>query len=326
MQAHAIGAIPSLVPHGYVAVDFFFVLSGFILCYTHLGAFARHEPGAYKDFLVRRFVRIMPLHVAVLGLVLIGGVVSQQTLGFNRFYDPGRLWIDLPGNILLLQGFDLVRNLNGPSWSISIEIAAYLGFPVLAALICHRWLPVRIVMCLAAILALVVVALQQRDLGLDTKLGWPSLLRGLSEFVLGMFTFAVWRNRRMAWLESDISAVLLFGAIGIAMILGVDLAVALLCPALIIACARNREIAASVLGSKLPHFLGVISYSVYLLHDQVRLPALVAVFKLHPQPLQTVPALGFALVGSLAVIPFAWLAYVAIERPGRNWGRRLLLG
>ncbi|HYZ61677.1 MAG TPA: acyltransferase family protein, partial [Acetobacteraceae bacterium] len=43
--------IPSLVPHGYVAVDFFFVLSGFIMAYTYLDSFRQRGMAAYGPFL-----------------------------------------------------------------------------------------------------------------------------------------------------------------------------------------------------------------------------------------------------------------------------------
>src|SRR5689334_22075178 len=50
-QEHCRVAIPSLVPHGYVAVDFFFVLSGFIMAYTYLASFEQSGAAAYGPFL-----------------------------------------------------------------------------------------------------------------------------------------------------------------------------------------------------------------------------------------------------------------------------------
>ncbi len=55
--------IPSLVPHGYMAVDFFFVLSGYIMCYTYLQAFQQQGWQAYKPFLQKRAIRLLPLQI-----------------------------------------------------------------------------------------------------------------------------------------------------------------------------------------------------------------------------------------------------------------------
>ena len=65
-QEHSQGVIPSLVPHGYLAVDLFFALSGFIMSYTYLDLFQRDGARAYGGFLVKRAARIVPLNLAVL--------------------------------------------------------------------------------------------------------------------------------------------------------------------------------------------------------------------------------------------------------------------
>ena len=64
------------MPHGYLAVDLFFVLSGFILSYTHLSSFQRNGIRAFGDFLLRRVARIVPLNVVVLLLLVTAGAIS----------------------------------------------------------------------------------------------------------------------------------------------------------------------------------------------------------------------------------------------------------
>src|ERR1019366_8292811 len=108
--------IPSLVPHGYMAVDFFFVLSGFIMCLTYLSAFQAERIKAFPGFLLKRVARIVPLNVFVLLVLMVLGLISRVTIGSNMFFNDASLAFDLPANVLMLQGLGIGTNLNGPSW------------------------------------------------------------------------------------------------------------------------------------------------------------------------------------------------------------------
>jgi peptidoglycan/LPS O-acetylase OafA/YrhL len=323
-QAHAASRIPSLVPHGYMAVDFFFVLSGFIMCYTYLDRFTNDDPGAFVDFLVRRVARVAPLNVAVLFLIVACGIASSVFFGRNMFFDSQRLWFDLPANMLMLQGLGIGLNMNGPSWSISVEFVAYLAFPLLVMLNFHKSMLVRGLVLLASVGALIALAIARVDIGRETAAVVPALMRCFAEFSMGMMAFWLYRSGQFPALGSDEAVILLLGAVAFTLIMRVDLPASLLFPFVVVACARNRGIAAAVLGSRVPYFLGLVSYSLYLVHNMFRVPLLAMLRDVHPQPLETLPALGFALAGSLAVIPFAWLAYVLVERPGRDVVRLVL--
>src|ERR1051326_6615721 len=111
--------IPSLVPHGYMAVDFFFILSGYIMCLTYLPAFEANGVKEFPGFLLKRVARIVPLNVFVLLLLIALGVVSRLVMSTNIFFNDSSIWFDLPANLLMVQGLGIGTNLNGPSWSIS---------------------------------------------------------------------------------------------------------------------------------------------------------------------------------------------------------------
>ena len=153
-QLHSAVTIPSLVPHGYLAVDLFFTLSGFIMSYTYLQDFQDHGLRAFGPFLGKRIARIVPLNTAVLLLVLAAGLASARLTGRNIVYAAPDLPLDLPANLLLLQGLGIGTNLNGPSWSISTEFAAYCAFPALIRLVFARrgrvWAPA-LLLCAAAL-------------------------------------------------------------------------------------------------------------------------------------------------------------------------------
>jgi peptidoglycan/LPS O-acetylase OafA/YrhL len=85
---------------------------------------------------------------------------------------------------------------------------------------------------------------------------------------------------------------------------------------------QPSNLAARLLSHPWLRFLGVVSFSTYLLHQLFRPTELALLRVLHPEPLGLPGALLFALAGSFSVLPFAWLAYRGIERPGRTLVQR----
>lgn len=116
---------------GALAVDFFFILSGFILTHAY-GDALLNQKTSFRHFITRRFARIYPLHGLTL---LISGILALAGLGFGQI---GRwdghfpLW-SFFANIMLVHAWGLDNGLtfNVPSWSISAEWFAYLVFPLL---------------------------------------------------------------------------------------------------------------------------------------------------------------------------------------------------
>ncbi|MDP9096087.1 MAG: acyltransferase, partial [Pseudomonadota bacterium] len=133
-QRNASGWIPSIVPHGYMAVDFFFVLSGFIMSYTYLTGFEALGLRAFGPFLWKRVARIFPLGIAItLIVVALGQLVAPFGLTglFYSLPNGAGLGSMIAINLLHLQGLMPEYNLNDPSWSVSVELGAYLLFPIL---------------------------------------------------------------------------------------------------------------------------------------------------------------------------------------------------
>ncbi|MFC0205072.1 acyltransferase family protein [Novosphingobium soli] len=117
----------NVIDYGHGRVGFFFMLSGFVLCHAYEAKFAR---GAltYRAFLVRRVLRIWPLHMLV--------AVPLAAWFLWRIGTEG-----LPivvANLLLLQSwipmYDYFASLNAPSWSLSTELFLYTMFPLLVML------------------------------------------------------------------------------------------------------------------------------------------------------------------------------------------------
>ena len=64
-EAHAASHADQIINHGYLAVDFFFVLSGFVIGYAYDDRWGRMT---YRDFFKRRLIRLHPM--VVMGMLI----------------------------------------------------------------------------------------------------------------------------------------------------------------------------------------------------------------------------------------------------------------
>ena len=125
------GLLGGPLEKGHLAVDLFFILSGFILAHIYGAAFA--EKGYSKRaFFVARFARIYPGHLTMM-IVFLLYVIILGSIGFpynpERYRPQSFLW-----HVTLLDAWGLDRELswNIPAWSISAEFFAYTMFPFIA--------------------------------------------------------------------------------------------------------------------------------------------------------------------------------------------------
>ena len=314
------GVAARALGRGYLAVDLFFVLSGFVMALTYGDQFTVMRPfRAWPGFVWRRWARIFPLY----GVLLIGRLLYTQAR-YGTFDLPrpwiavplAHPWSAIPANLLLVQAWGLAPSVIGPAWSISTEFAAYLLLPLLAIAILHRGWRV----CLAAVAFGLgaVVAASALNGSLDC---WDSrslipLIRCLGGFYLGM---AAWRLSRWApaarlagrrWCGR-----LVWAALALALAAGApDLAIYPLLPTLILCLASGRS---GWLGGGVAVWLGEISYALYLLHifllhpfDQARAAAALVL----PAPACDLAA--FAAIFTL-LIAASDLAHRCVERPLR---------
>lgn len=122
-----------LLSKGMLAVDCFFLLSGFILCHVHPRILDAPRRAPVADFLVSRLARIYPLHAAMLA------AFGANVVAYRLLRSHGHAFADdtLPAllrQVLLVHGWlpsNDFRSWNVPSWSISSEWAAYLLAPLI---------------------------------------------------------------------------------------------------------------------------------------------------------------------------------------------------
>ncbi|MES2987631.1 MAG: acyltransferase, partial [Pseudomonadota bacterium] len=154
----------AVLNHGYLAVDFFFLLSGFVIWNSYAERIREGGAAALPEFFKRRIARIWPLHIVMLGfglaLALLLNAAGRDTHDFPLS--------ELPLHVLLLQNWGFTSHLswNDPAWSISCELAAYLLFPLLALAIDWRRVPtLAILAAIAALLTLLHTIFALRGLG-----------------------------------------------------------------------------------------------------------------------------------------------------------------
>ena len=186
-------AMPSRfhVPKGYLAVDCFFMLSGFVLSFNYAKLFLNSlRAGVYVDFAFRRFVRIYPAYA---GISLI--YIVRLLLNFsNERALSGYGWKDALGNLVVATGWGLgIKGVIGDAWSVSAELVCYALFPVVVGLLFRRGVLGLALLFLIAVLAYAEVATS----GLGAK-GWLDviapdsfvpLIRALAGFLLGMLLY-----------------------------------------------------------------------------------------------------------------------------------------
>jgi len=299
--------VRAIFAKGYLAVDFFFLLSGFVIWLTW------HERvgGNVAAFLRKRIARIWPLHV----VVLAGAVALALLLKATGRADPNYPFAELPLHVVLVQNWGFTDRLawNDPSWSISAELGAYLLFPLLVRLVdWRRWPTAALLAIAAAILLLLHVAMDAPTLGTDIP-RW-GLLRCLTEFTTGTITCALWlrwRGKGYTSIVAVVGAALLAAwAFGAPETLVVPAAFACLLLVLALTSAAKRN----PLGGRAIHYLGEISYATYLGHFM-----LWVVFKLlFVRDATAVPPTLIALYLVLVLVASVAL-YHLVERPAQRW-------
>ena len=318
-------AMPTFEAKGYLGVELFFVLSGFILSHVYLQA-AGEKTLSYRSFLWARLSRIYPLHIAtLLGLLVLG--VTAALLGLNAG-DKLLAWSSLPGQIFLLQAWGVTPQggWNHPAWSISAEWFAYLTFPAFAAVAwAMRNRPLVAVAAAAVFVEAINIAFE-RVMGFkltEATILWGAL-RIVPCFALGCATYLAFRRHALTDKAKALAAaagsslLVMAGAV-----VGASDPVMVLLFGLLIFSLGSLTMAGSRLGtSKAAVWLGEVSFAVYM----VCIPWMLVVTNLAakllhlPDDLLPWPVWTAMFVG---VVPVAALAHHLVERPARAAMRAL---
>jgi peptidoglycan/LPS O-acetylase OafA/YrhL len=315
----SIGCFAPFFKKCYLWVDFFFVLSGYILGHVYQDAFKKSVPHTtYRRFIAARFSRIYPVHFAVL-LAFIILACFQTEFRSGQGFSGRQSILSIFTNIGLLQVFHF-SSWNEPAWSISAEWLMYLGLP---AIICFFSSTNRVLDSSLFALAIIAVFTLNRISGTLDFVGWKALLRCAAEMVMGILAYKHQQNAFIASTANRSGSMLvIWVAVMISLVLDINHAItAVMFPALIIVCSSARFRTCLFAHSWLV-FLGEISYSIYMIHwflwKVIDTAFIYMTGKEVHGNFQPWQLLGIGIAFMAAVVFAAWLVYRWIEVPARN--------
>ncbi len=328
----AIDAHTAFFSTGFIWVDFFFMLSGFILSHvygaTMTGTAVARAP-AIQRFYLARFARIYPLHLATL-LALVAVELSAYVLRpeiADALTGERKTWGSILQHLTLTHAWSTMGCLewNVPSWSISTEAFAYLLLPVLLPLVDHDKWAVRALLPVTA--AAIYVHTFANFSNVESQ---QPLARCIAGVITGMLVYRVWR-RKEGWM-AQVAAPVQLTAVVVALAAlhqGWSQALVLVAfAALILATADDRGPLARALALRPLLLLGTLSYSLYMTHWIVY-----RLYWMYGQYAFSDLASRYSAVNVYALkvfillaltIPLSLLTYHKIELPARWHLNRLL--
>jgi len=314
-----IGVLFPLYNNGQVAVDVFFVISGFILMHVYRDSIKGRAE--LWSFFVKRIARLYPLHLLALiatALVVAGFFVKSGRYGFYSYNDAYHFAL----NLFLLQFVGLQKgfSFNAPSWTISGEFWVNLLFAVILLL-----LRARIALISAVIVVSATVALLWHGKWFLSfhRLGYildPLLIRTAAGFFAGVLTYQLWSSKHRALPSFVGSAALVAGLLLLVCLMYyrgpwmvfVGAAGALVAaPLLVFGCASSAAVE-GIGRSPVGATIGNVSYSVYMWHFPVAaLMVLIGV--------GSMPSEAILVLYSTAVVVVGWCSFHFLEAPARTW-------
>jgi peptidoglycan/LPS O-acetylase OafA/YrhL len=313
---------PLSVPHGYLAVDLFFGLSGLVLAHAYG---ARMDGGiGFGRFALLRIVRLYPLYFAgtMIGILFY---LATTRLGARSDFSGAEIGIAIVAALLMLPvpyhlgTKDWLQPFNVVGWSLFFELAVNLLLVLVWRRLNRATLGVTILLS-GIVLVIQTVAHGHADVGAE----WSTMAMGVARTIFSFFLgIAVQRLPRpavvhsgWAWLVPALLVPLFLPGPAAGPYYDL-LCIMILFPVLIYVGAivepRRRGVAA---------FLGLISFAIYALHSPL-IPVFNTGFKMGGMILERfAPWSGIALV--LLFVVIAWVADIFYDRPVRRWlGTRL---
>ena len=330
-EAFATSFLDQVVNHGYLAVDFFFMLSGFVIGYAYD---ERRETMGIWAFAKRRLIRLHPM--VVMG-ALLGGLtfyaqgceywkVSEVSIGLLIFATLLNMLLVPAWSSVEVRGFGEIFPLNGPTWSLFYEYIANALYVLAIRRLSTRWLA-GCVFATGGVLFAYAVTNEYGYLGAGWTFAdngfWGGLLRVMFAFPAGLLLSRVFKQRRVHgafwWCALTVVAVTTIPRIGGADHLWANgiydaLCVLLIFPLVVWIGASGQT--TDAFSTRLCNFLGDISYPLYIVHYPVIYVYYAWVKNNHLTFCQT---LSQALVLVFGCIALAWTCLKIYDIPVRRW-------
>lgn len=306
-----IGCYVPILEKSYLAVDLFFVLSGYILTFVYQGRETLIDFSGYFKFMRARLARIYPLHfVCLFAYLIVAGlpILLINDINFNPRNNPETFFY----NLILIHAWGTYNDMswNYSSWSISTEFFAYLTFPFMLTLLAKKKLLTKTILFVSVGLIFFYPFI---DGGIGTG---KELLRCLIAFYLGVTGFLIFKTIKLSKIKTSITQIVIIALIFLSINSNLnDSFTILLWLPLIYSLSSDSGVVARMLQNKFLYFLGTISYSIYLTHAIILMAyrnLRVFVFDA-PKNLGLFNE-GLLLIGLIVItIALSYLSYIYIE-------------
>jgi peptidoglycan/LPS O-acetylase OafA/YrhL len=306
------------IGHGFLAVDFFFCLSGFVMGYAYDDRIGWMGLG---QFFKLRLIRLQPL--VVLGSVL--GLIAfyANPFGVTPGYGPGKVAVMFAASLLLIP-FGAMKersqnlfSLNAPAWSLFWEYVANVVFGVGLYRI-KRWLLVVLTVVAAVWLCWAGHRAGNLSGGWSSKNFWDGGARVAFSFLAGLLVYRM-RWRLKTPLGFGALSVLLAAALTMPYATGAwvrEAAVIVIYFPLLVALGAGATVSPRI--ERLCRFSGDMSYPLYMTHYSVIWIWGDYAVKHHLAS----GGMGLPVTcGTITMVAFAWVVMVVYDKPVRAWLR-----
>jgi peptidoglycan/LPS O-acetylase OafA/YrhL len=330
----------NFIASGWLWVDFFFVLSGFILGYVYGNDFRDSvKSNSYWTYMKSRFARVYPLHfVTLIWCLLCALIIRHYAKGMAPFFDQTMSPLSAIPSLFLVQAMGIYQAapLNTPSWSLSTEWWMYMIFPLITPILFRLKTMGKLALLIGIALLAVFIKYYLSPISFP---GPPTLnvvadfgfLRCMAGFLLGMLTFKIYDESIAAnFFQKDAVFLIIFSIIIYEMAIGgIDLFIFSLFPFLILAAAHNSSRVKKVLDTKPLQRLGDWSFSIYMVHvpimyifwifDVRKNPEIYAVFPPPMETLDPMEGIKYCLILLPLTLLVAAITYKYVEVPSRKY-------
>lgn len=337
-EAHATSHLDQIINHGYLAVDFFFVLSGFVVGYAYDDRWNKLTIG---NFFKIRLIRLQPM--VVMGMI-VGAVCF--------YFQDSVLWpniSDVPIGkmlVIMLIGFTLIpvpismdirgwqemHPLNGPGWSLFFEYIANILYALFVRKFSNTALSTLVFIAGAALIHLAVTSPAGDVIGgwsLSPKQLQIGFTRLIFPFFAGLLLFRIGKlttiKNAFFWTSLLIIIALATPRIGGSEHVWMNglydsFTIIIIFP-LVVFIGASGEVKGKF-ASRISTFLGDISYPIYITHYPI---IYIYTGWVHTNKVSISSGLPYALISFAASIILAYVCLKFYDEPVRAWLKKLML-
>lgn len=315
--------------YAWTLVELFFVLSGFVFCYVYKDRIVNKEI-SFKEYSILRFSRLYPL--LFVSLIFVSIIQAIRMIFLHNFFAiPTNDVYHFILNIFLVQGIGLELNysFNAPSWSVSVEILAYLMF----YLFLFKYNKDK--KYIASYIVIIFIGITITKLNWNYPLFNDNTSRVFVGFFVGCLVYelnkflngngSAYKNKLILFCLILVSLVVICSSIYGNPFLGEKyriVYVTLIYP-LILLLGLNINLLSRILSLKILQFLGKISFSIYIWHFPIMLIIKTLDDFLKIEINYSSKAFFFSFIAILIIV--ATLSFQLIEQPSNKYLRQKLL-